>query len=66
VLTLDGEIEFIWKKRWSPLKGLFIFNRYLADAMLLSVTPAESRDAALTSARAQSQRRCLLHARCIT
>lgn len=27
-LTLDREIEHVWKSRWSPVKHLFLFNRY--------------------------------------
>lgn len=27
-LTLDREIEYVWKSRWSPVKNLFLLNRY--------------------------------------
>ncbi|KAL4081339.1 hypothetical protein V8B97DRAFT_1922020 [Scleroderma yunnanense] len=27
-LTLDQEVEFIWKQRWRPSSALYIFVRY--------------------------------------
>ena len=29
-ITLDDEIEFMWKRKLSPVTGLFIANRYSA------------------------------------
>lgn len=37
VLTFDSEVTYIWKKKWTPLKCLFLFNRYLGATMLLYV-----------------------------
>ncbi|KAF8513395.1 hypothetical protein JB92DRAFT_2924187 [Gautieria morchelliformis] len=35
-LTFDDEFEFVWKRRWSLGKILFIFNRYFGLLSLLS------------------------------
>jgi len=35
-ITLDGEIQFIWRRsRWTFIELLFLVNRYLSDAILL-------------------------------
>jgi len=34
VLTLDAEIEFVWRRAWSFGKVMFIFNRYFGLAVL--------------------------------
>ncbi|KAF8901724.1 hypothetical protein CPB84DRAFT_1777276 [Gymnopilus junonius] len=36
-LTLDGEVEYIWSKKWSKSKILFILARYFGDLLLISV-----------------------------
>ncbi|KAF8480582.1 hypothetical protein JB92DRAFT_1761020 [Gautieria morchelliformis] len=41
-LTFDDEFEFVWKRRWSLGKILFIFNRYFGLLSLLSVVMAFS------------------------
>ncbi|KAJ7347106.1 hypothetical protein DFH08DRAFT_961480 [Mycena albidolilacea] len=35
LITFDDEIEFIWRKDWSILKGVFIFHRYLGLTCLI-------------------------------
>ncbi|KAF8509799.1 hypothetical protein JB92DRAFT_478078 [Gautieria morchelliformis] len=35
-LTFDAEVEFVWQRRWSFGKALFIFNRYFGLLSLLS------------------------------
>jgi len=35
LITFDQEIELIWKKDWSILKGVFIFHRYLGLICLI-------------------------------
>ncbi|KDQ61493.1 hypothetical protein JAAARDRAFT_30943 [Jaapia argillacea MUCL 33604] len=37
-LTIDLEVELIWKKRWSLAKILFAVNRYLGSAVLILET----------------------------
>ncbi|KDR83371.1 hypothetical protein GALMADRAFT_637921 [Galerina marginata CBS 339.88] len=37
LITLDTEVEYVWSKRWSKSKGLFIIARYLGDILLISV-----------------------------
>jgi len=41
LITLDSEIEFIWTRRWSLEKLLFIFNRYFGLCTLLLNTIIE-------------------------
>jgi len=36
-LTLDLEVEYIWKRRWSNLKALFLLARYFGDFLLISI-----------------------------
>ncbi|KAF8513376.1 hypothetical protein JB92DRAFT_2924073 [Gautieria morchelliformis] len=36
-ITFDDEFEFVWKRRWSLGKILFIFNRYFGLLSLLSI-----------------------------
>ncbi|KAJ7727945.1 hypothetical protein B0H16DRAFT_1894305 [Mycena metata] len=31
LITLDQEIDLVWKRDWSLLKGVFIFHRYLGN-----------------------------------
>ncbi|EGO22711.1 hypothetical protein SERLADRAFT_393218 [Serpula lacrymans var. lacrymans S7.9] len=38
MITLDQEVELIWQKRWSLLKVLFIWTRYLGDLVLICDT----------------------------
>jgi len=35
ILTFDAEVEFVWKRRWSLGKGLFILNRYFGLLAIL-------------------------------
>ncbi|KDQ53609.1 hypothetical protein JAAARDRAFT_430099 [Jaapia argillacea MUCL 33604] len=35
-ITLDQEIELIWRKRWSLAKVLYIWNRYVGDALMVA------------------------------
>ncbi|TFK51893.1 hypothetical protein OE88DRAFT_1484003 [Heliocybe sulcata] len=36
LITLDQEVDLIWSKRWSLSKVLFVVNRYLGGAVLLT------------------------------
>ncbi|KIJ94819.1 hypothetical protein K443DRAFT_683451 [Laccaria amethystina LaAM-08-1] len=35
LITLDVEIDLIWKKKWSAVKVLFVINRYFGEALPL-------------------------------
>jgi len=35
LITIDQEIEFVWRKDWSLLKGVFILHRYLGLGCVL-------------------------------
>ncbi|KAJ7367838.1 hypothetical protein DFH08DRAFT_6715 [Mycena albidolilacea] len=35
LITIDQEIDLVWRKDWSLLKGVFIFHRYLGLACVL-------------------------------
>ncbi|KAL4081343.1 hypothetical protein V8B97DRAFT_10380 [Scleroderma yunnanense] len=35
-LTLDREIEFIWRQRWKPSSVLYIFVRYFGTLYILT------------------------------
>jgi len=37
ILTFDLEVEYIWKRRWTHLKALFILARYFGDFLLISI-----------------------------
>ncbi|KAF8513362.1 hypothetical protein JB92DRAFT_3116431 [Gautieria morchelliformis] len=36
-ITFDDEFEFVWKRRWSLGKTLFMFHRYFGLLSLLSL-----------------------------
>ncbi|KAF4614442.1 hypothetical protein D9613_002490 [Agrocybe pediades] len=35
VTTLDEEIELVWRRKWSVVQMLFLFNRYAGDVLLM-------------------------------
>ncbi|EIN12765.1 hypothetical protein PUNSTDRAFT_141373 [Punctularia strigosozonata HHB-11173 SS5] len=35
-ITLDREVDFIWRKRWTVSKTLFIYNRYMGAFILIA------------------------------
>ncbi|KAL4248915.1 hypothetical protein ABKN59_007586 [Abortiporus biennis] len=35
IITLQREVDLIWRKRWSAIKGVFLWYRYFGLACLL-------------------------------
>ncbi|EGN97105.1 hypothetical protein SERLA73DRAFT_123894 [Serpula lacrymans var. lacrymans S7.3] len=48
MITLDQEVRLIFQKRWSLLKVLFIWTRYLGDLVLICLTYVEFQSWAST------------------